>query len=105
MDEERIVELVRTHFPLTPQGMIEHLQLRRPIYRLTAAFGHFGRPRDSFTWEKADKAMLLRDDARLATARPELAAPFSTGLREIGHGAPSQNLGAPVVRAVHLVHA
>jgi S-adenosylmethionine synthetase len=67
VDEERIVELVRTHFPLTPQGMIDHLQLRRPIYRLTAAFGHFGRTEDSFSWEKTDKAMLLRDDARLAT--------------------------------------
>jgi S-adenosylmethionine synthetase len=70
VDEERIVELVRTHFPLTPRGMIDHLRLRRPIYRLTAAFGHFGRTEDSFSWEKADKAMLLRDDARLAsTAR------------------------------------
>jgi S-adenosylmethionine synthetase len=68
VDEERIVELVRTHFPLTPRGMIEHLQLRRPIYRLTAAFGHFGRTEDSFSWEKADKAMLLRDDARLASS-------------------------------------
>ena len=48
--------------------MIEHLQLRRPIYRLTAAFGHFGRTEDSFSWEKADKAMLLRDDARLASS-------------------------------------
>jgi S-adenosylmethionine synthetase len=67
VDEERIVELVRTHFPLTPQGMIDHLQLRRPIYRRTAAFGHFGRTEDSFSWEKTDKAMLLRDDARLAT--------------------------------------
>jgi S-adenosylmethionine synthetase len=47
--------------------MIDHLQLRRPIYRLTAAFGHFGRAEDSFSWEKTDKAMLLRDDARLAT--------------------------------------
>jgi S-adenosylmethionine synthetase len=70
VDEERIVELVRTHFPLTPRGMIDHLRLRRPIYRLTASFGHFGRTEDSFSWEKADKAMLLRDDARLAsTAR------------------------------------
>jgi S-adenosylmethionine synthetase len=70
VDEERIVELVRTHFPLTPQGMIDHLRLRRPIYRLTAAFGHFGRTEASFSWEKADKAMILRDDARLAsTAR------------------------------------
>ncbi len=68
VDEERIVELVRAHFPLTPKGMIDHLQLRRPIYRLTAAFGHFGRTEDSFSWEKSDKAELLRDDARLATS-------------------------------------
>jgi S-adenosylmethionine synthetase len=68
VDEERIVELVRAHFPLTPQGMIDHLKLRRPIYRQTAAFGHFGRTEAGFTWEAADKAPLLRDDARLATA-------------------------------------
>ena len=67
IDEERIVELIRAHFPLTPKGMIEHLQLRRPIYRATAAFGHFGRTEDSFTWEKADKADALREDARIAT--------------------------------------
>ena len=43
LPEERKVELVRAHFPLTPKGMIDHLKLRRPIYRQTAAFGHFGR--------------------------------------------------------------
>jgi S-adenosylmethionine synthetase len=69
IDEERMIELVRAHFPLTPKGMIDHLQLRRPIYRATAAFGHFGRSdADGFTWEKTDKAGVLREDARLAAA-------------------------------------
>jgi S-adenosylmethionine synthetase len=68
IDEERIVELVRANFPLTPKGMIEHLKLRRPIYRATAAFGHFGRHEDSFSWEKTDKADLLREEARLVAA-------------------------------------
>ena len=68
IDEERMVELVRAHFPLTPKGMIEHLKLRRPIYRDTAAFGHFGRTGNGFTWELADKADALREDARLTTA-------------------------------------
>ena len=62
--EERIVELIREHFPLTPRGMIEHLKLRRPVYRRTAAFGHFGRTEETFTWEAADKAAALREAAR-----------------------------------------
>ncbi len=66
--DERLVELVREQFPLTPRGMIEHLKLRRPIYRKTATFGHFGRTEDTFTWEKADKAESLRAGAKLATA-------------------------------------
>ncbi|MDE3199145.1 MAG: methionine adenosyltransferase domain-containing protein, partial [Acidobacteriota bacterium] len=53
-------ELVRANFPLTPKGIIDHLQLRRPIYKKTAAFGHFGRTEDSFSWEKTDKAEALR---------------------------------------------
>ncbi len=68
IDEERMVELVRAHFPLTPKGMIDHLKLRRPVYRATAAFGHFGRTGESFTWEATDKAALLREDARIAVA-------------------------------------
>ncbi len=68
IDEERLTELVRAHFPLTPRGIIEHLKLRRPIYRATAAFGHFGRKEETFTWEAADKAAALREDARVATA-------------------------------------
>ena len=46
--------VVREHFPLTPQGIIEHLDLRRPVYRQTAAYGHFGRDEDGFTWELLD---------------------------------------------------
>jgi S-adenosylmethionine synthetase len=68
VDDERMVELVRAHFPLTPKGMIEHLRLRRPVYRKTAAFGHFGRTEDTFTWEAADKADSLREDARMTAA-------------------------------------
>ncbi|MCD4651686.1 MAG: methionine adenosyltransferase [Candidatus Cloacimonetes bacterium] len=50
-----IVRIVRNLFPLTPEGIIEHLKLRRPIYRLTAAYGHFGREREEFAWEATDK--------------------------------------------------
>jgi S-adenosylmethionine synthetase len=55
-----IAELVRTHFKLTPRGIIETLNLRRPIYRETARHGHFGRENAAFTWEKTDKADALR---------------------------------------------
>ncbi len=66
--EERLVELVRSHFKLTPKGMIDHLKLRRPIYRKTAAFGHFGRTEDSFSWEATDKAAALKESAQPAAA-------------------------------------
>ncbi len=65
LDEEKLVGLIRAHFPLTPKGMIEHLDLRRPIYRATAAFGHFGR--NEFPWESTAKAAALRADAGLAS--------------------------------------
>jgi S-adenosylmethionine synthetase len=65
-EEERLVELVREQFPLTPKGMIEHLKLRQPIYRKTAAFGHFGRTEPSFTWEATDKAGALKEGSRSA---------------------------------------
>jgi S-adenosylmethionine synthetase len=68
VEEKRLVDLVRTHFPLTPRGMIDYLNLRRPIYRKTAAFGHFGRSEETFTWEAVNKAGLLKEDARLATS-------------------------------------
>jgi len=64
-DIERIEKLILKHFPLTPRGIIEQLKLRRPIYKKTAAYGHFGRNEPGFTWEKTDKAALLRDGARL----------------------------------------
>jgi len=56
-------KLVRDNFELTPRGIIESLNLRRPIYKATAAYGHFGRHEDSFTWEKTDKAEALRASA------------------------------------------
>jgi S-adenosylmethionine synthetase len=61
LPEARIVELVREHFALTPRGIIEELDLRRPIYKATAAFGHFGRP--EFSWERVDRAADLASAA------------------------------------------
>ncbi len=58
-----ISQIVREGFPLTPAGIIKHLDLRRPIYRKTASGGHFGRSEPEFTWEKTDRATLLRDAA------------------------------------------
>jgi S-adenosylmethionine synthetase len=55
-------KLVRKHFPLTPRGLIDHLKLRRPIYKRTASYGHFGRNEPGFTWEKTDKAAILKRD-------------------------------------------
>ncbi|SVA26053.1 uncharacterized protein METZ01_LOCUS78907 [marine metagenome] len=65
VDENRLSQLVRDHFALTPKGIIETLDLRRPIYRQTAAFGHFGRTEPEFTWERTDKAAVLREAAEL----------------------------------------
>jgi S-adenosylmethionine synthetase len=59
-----LTALVRANFPLTPKGIIDHLQLRRPIYKKTAAFGHFGRTGDTFSWEKTDKAEALKSAAK-----------------------------------------
>lgn len=61
--EERIIELIKKHFHLTPRGIIKTLDLLRPIYGKTAAYGHFGRSEKEFTWEKTDKAKLLAKDA------------------------------------------
>jgi len=66
--EERLVEMVRATFVLTPKGMIETLKLRRPIYRKTAAFGHFGRTEDTFTWEATDKAKALKEASHAVAA-------------------------------------
>ncbi len=60
LSDDEIVALVREHFDLRPQGLIEMLNLKRPIYRPTAAYGHFGREEDDFTWEKTDMANALK---------------------------------------------
>jgi S-adenosylmethionine synthetase len=62
---EQIVKIIRNNFDLTPQGMIDTLNLRRPVFKKTAAYGHFGRNDPDFTWEKTDKAETLRKEASL----------------------------------------
>ena len=74
VDEQTISDLVRANFKLTPKGIIESLNLRRPIYRKTAAYGHFGRNEPEFTWESTDKAAALREQAGLATAGTQKTA-------------------------------
>jgi S-adenosylmethionine synthetase len=63
LSEQRITELVRDHFELRPKGLIRMLDLLRPIYRSTAAYGHFGREEENFSWEKTDRAAALKDAA------------------------------------------
>ncbi len=75
LPEEKIVALVREHFRLTPKGIIESLDLRRPIYKQTAAFGHFGRRLPDFTWEKTDLAETL---SRVAGVEPAVSAPVAS---------------------------
>ena len=60
LSEDKIVELIRENFDLRPAGIIKMLDLRRPIYKQTAAYGHFGRPDLDLPWEKTDKAELLK---------------------------------------------
>ena len=67
-DDVRLAEIVREVFPLKPKGIIEYLDLRRPIFQATAAYGHFGRDEESFTWEKTDKASVLKFEAGVSTA-------------------------------------
>jgi S-adenosylmethionine synthetase len=66
--DEQMTDLVRSVFSLTPRGIIESLDLRRPIYRPTAAYGHFGRSEPTFTWERSDKAEALRKAASARSA-------------------------------------
>jgi S-adenosylmethionine synthetase len=68
VEDERLAEIVRDNFSLTPAGMIKELNLRCPIYRKTAAFGHFGRTGEGFTWEATNKAEALRGAAQLTAA-------------------------------------
>lgn len=74
VSDEKITALIREYFPLTPKGIIEALDLRRPIYKDTAAYGHFGRSGPSFTWERTDRADALRKAAGLGTAATVEAA-------------------------------
>ena len=62
IDDQRLCELARDFFPLTPRGIIDYLDLRRPIYRQTAAGGHFGR--EGFSWEQTDRAAALAEAAK-----------------------------------------
>jgi S-adenosylmethionine synthetase len=62
---DRIVKIVTENFSFKPADIISYLDLRRPIYKKTAAYGHFGRPEPEFTWEKLDKVELLKDKAGL----------------------------------------
>jgi len=71
--EEKIAELVKKYFPLKPSDIISQLNLRRPIYRKTASYGHFGRDDPDFTWEKVDKVEFLKQDAG------QLGTPEKTG--------------------------
>jgi S-adenosylmethionine synthetase len=64
-DHDKLVKIIRKNFDMTPKGIIKTLNLRRPIYRKTAAYGHFGRNEPEFTWEKTDKAAKLKKDAGL----------------------------------------
>ena len=65
LSDEKIVELIGKHFDLRPKGIIQSLDLLRPVYSKTAAYGHFGRDEPEFTWERTDKASALRADAGL----------------------------------------
>ena len=62
LDSCKLEALIREHFRLTPRGIIESLDLLRPIYKKTAAYGHFGRSEPEFTWERTDKAEILRKE-------------------------------------------
>jgi S-adenosylmethionine synthetase len=63
IEDKKIKQLIKEHFDLRPKAIIQHLDLLRPIYKKTAAYGHFGRERPEFTWEKTDKADDLKNDA------------------------------------------
>ena len=68
VSSSELEKLVRANFELTPKGIIESLNLRRPIYQKTAAYGHFGRTEDEFTWERTDKAAALLEQSGVKDA-------------------------------------
>jgi len=65
IEEDKILALIRNNFDFKPKAIIERLQLRRPVFLATAAYGHFGRNEDGFSWEKTDKAETLKREAGL----------------------------------------
>ena len=69
VDEEKLADIVRETFPLTPKGIIDYLDLRRPIFKATAAYGHFGREEDGFTWEETHKAEVLKFETGVTAAK------------------------------------
>ena len=69
IDDGQLAEIVRNSFPLTPKGIIDYLDLRRPIFTATSAYGHFGREGEGFTWEKTDKAEVLKFEAGGSVAK------------------------------------
>ena len=73
ISDDKITELIQKHFDLRPKGIIQALDLLRPIYSKTAAYGHFGREEPEFTWELTDKADILRAESGLKGTRPKLA--------------------------------
>jgi S-adenosylmethionine synthetase len=75
ISEDALSRLVREYFPLTPRKIIEHLDLRRPIYKETARHGHFGRLLPTFTWERTDKAEALKHAAAATKGKPHRAVP------------------------------
>lgn len=80
LTETDFAELIRKHFKLTPQGIIDQLDLRRPIYRETARNGHFGRELTSFTWERTDKAELIRQEVGRPEPAKRSAKPVKAGV-------------------------
>jgi S-adenosylmethionine synthetase len=70
IDDRRIEALISEHFPLTPKGIIESLDLRRPIYGKTSSYGHFGSSDPDYTWEATDRASALREAAGLSVLEP-----------------------------------
>ncbi len=72
VEDDQIAKIIRELFPLTPQGIINHLKLQRPIFRKTAAGGHFGRSDSDFTWEHTDKASEIREAAGLGAEVPKV---------------------------------
>jgi S-adenosylmethionine synthetase len=74
LESEELTRLARKSFPLTPKGIIDYLKLRRPFYRKTASYGHFGRLDPDFYWEKTNKAAELREKAGLSADPPAFEA-------------------------------